>query len=242
MKQLITSLTMFIASFVLLIGVVFAWFTMTNETEIRPFGNSIIERDVNIGLEYGINGGSYFNFNEPAEINSFLNNMIPGDTIDLRVTVENTNAIGAEDMTIDIMLNNIRSTDSEIEYNLTDFFYIYAGIITVTWYDNLADYMSNTPLQIQQITLNRFNQDAVDYLGHPLEMDRLSNLMVRNWVEGAWVVENNIEILNTTFSSGQFLVIEFSIGFDPYTPDEGLGFQNGELLIDGLYTFFGDEE
>jgi hypothetical protein len=37
-------------------------------------------------------------------------------------------------------------------------------------------------------------------------------------------------------------VIEFSIGFDPYTPDEGLGFQNGELLIDGLYTFFGDEE
>jgi hypothetical protein len=88
-----------------------------------------------------------------------FNNMIPGDTIDLRVTVENTNAIGAEDMTIDIMLNNIRSTDTEIEYDLTDFFYIYAGIITVTWYDNLADYMSNTPLQVQQITLNRFNQD-----------------------------------------------------------------------------------
>jgi hypothetical protein len=43
MKQLITSLTMFIASFVLLIGVVFAWFTMTNETEIRPFGNSVIK-------------------------------------------------------------------------------------------------------------------------------------------------------------------------------------------------------
>lgn len=240
MKRLLSSLTMFIASFILLIGVVFAWFTMTNETEIRPFGNSIIERDVNIGLEYGINGGSYFTFEEPADINAFLNSMIPGDMIDLRVTIENTNAIGAEDVTIDIMLDNVRSSESDIEYNLTDFFYIHQGIITVTWYDNIADYINNVPSLIQEISLNRFDANTVDYLGYPLEMDRLSNLMVRNWVEGAWVVENNIEILNTTFSSGQFLVITFSIGFDPYTPDEGLGFQNGELLIDGLYTFFGD--
>lgn len=240
MKHVISSLAMFIASFILLIGVVFAWFTMTNETDIRPFSNSVVERDINIGLEYGINGGSYFSFDEPADINAFLNNMLPADMLNLRITVENTNAIGAEDMTIDIMLQNVRSSETDIVYNLTDFFYINQGKITVTWYDNLIDYANNTPSQIQEITLNRFSSDVIDYMGYPLEMDRLSNLMVRNWVNDEWVIENNIEILNTTFSSGQFLVIEFSIGFDPYTPDTGIGLQNGELLIDGLYTFFGE--
>jgi hypothetical protein len=242
MKQVITSLVMFIASFVLLIGVVFAWFTVSNENSIQPINNSVISREVNLGVEYGINGGSYFSFNDPAEINAYLNNMLPGDFINIRVTAENSNAIGAEDVTIDIMLRNIRSTETEIPYDLTDFFSIYQGIITVTWYDSLEDYVNNIPLQSQNINLIQYDTNIIGYEGRDLEMNRLSNLFNREMVGEELVIENNIDILNTTFSSGQIIVIEFSIGFDPYTPDQGIGFQDGELLIDGLYTYFGDEE
>lgn len=242
MKQVIASLTMFIASFILLIGVVFAWFTLSNENKIQNLNNQIINRELNLGVEYGINGGSYFAFDEPADINAFLNNMIPGDMINIRVTAENSNPIGAEDVTIEIMLRNIRASQTGIEYDLTDFFFIHQGKIKLTWYDSLADLANNIPLQTQEISLNRFNPNTIDYLGRPLEMDRISNLLNRTWDDGSWIIHPNIDIVNTSFSSGQYLVIEFSIGFDPYTPDQGQGFQNGELLIDGLYTYFGDEE
>ena len=242
MKQVITSLTMFIASFILLIGVVFAWFTVSNENKIQPISNSVISREVNLGIEYGINGGSYFSFNDPAEINAYLNNMLPGDFINIRVTAENSNVIGAEDVTIDIMLRNIRATETEIPYNLTDFFFIHQGIMTVTWYDSLEDYVNNIPLQSQSISLTQYDLNVIDYQGRNLEMNRFSNLFNRELVEEEWVISKNIDVLNTTFSSGQIIVIEFSIGFDPYTPDEGVGFQDGELLIDGLYTYFGEEE
>lgn len=242
MKQVITSLVMFIASFILLIGVVFAWFTVSNENSIQPISNSVISREVNLGVEYGINGGSYYSFNDPADINAYLNNMLPGDFINIRVTAENSNAIGAEDVTIDIMLRNIRATETDIPYNLTDFFTIYQGIITVTWYDSLEDYINNIPLQSQNINLTQYDLNLIDYEGRDLEINRLSNLFNREMVGEELVIENNIDILNTTFSSGQIIVIEFSIGFDPYTPDQGAGFQDGELLIDGLYTYFGDEE
>ncbi len=242
MKQVITSLVMFIASFILLIGVVFAWFTVSNENSIQPISNSVISREVNLGVEYGINGGSYYSFNDPADINAYLNNMLPGDFINIRVTAENSNAIGAEDVTIDIMLRNIRATETDIPYNLTDFFTIYQGIITVTWYDSLEDYVNNIPLQSQNINLTQYDLNLIDYEGRDLEINRLSNLFNREMVGEELVIENNIDILNTTFSSGQIIVIEFSIGFDPYTPDQGAGFQDGELLIDGLYTYFGDEE
>lgn len=242
MKQVIASLSMFIASFVLMIGVVFAWFTLANENKTQPLQNSVISRDVNLGIEYGINGGSYFSFDDPADINAYLNSMIPGDFINIRVTVENSNGIGAEDVTIDIMLRNIRASLTEEAYDLTDFFFIHQGVITVTWYDSLEDFANNIPSQSQNIQLTPFDANPVSYLGYDLETYRLKNLFNREYVDNEWVTTNNVGILNTSFSSGQIMVISFSIGFDAYTPDEGIGFQDGELLIDGLYTFYGDNE
>ena len=64
----------------------------------------------------------------------------------------------------------------------------------------------------------------------------MSNLFDYYMDGGNMVIENNINVFESTIASQHIVVIDFSIGLDPYTPDQGVGFQDGELLIDGLYS------
>lgn len=240
MKQLLKASVMFIASLVLLTAVVYAWFTNSNYSNIQPVNQSVIQRNVDMEVAYGINGGGYQNFNEPSEINAYLSAMNPGDLLNIKVTIENTNELEISDMFLDIMLKNIRATATEEPYDLTDFFYIENGTINLTWYDSLQSLQLEQSYQNQSVLIEQIDSNIIDYIGVPLESYRLSNLF-NHYMDGeTMVVENDITILNTTLASKHIIVVEFSIGFDPYTPDQGLGFQDGELFIDGLYTFFGE--
>jgi len=237
MKTMAPIITMFLASLMLFFAVVYAWFTITDTNVIQPLSQGIIERDVNLEIEYGMNGGGYESFDEPAQINAFLQSMMPGDFLDIRVTVENNNPIGTPDLNLFIKLVNIRASFSNSEYDLTDFFFINEGKVTLTWYDSAIDFSEENPSLIQVISLNLLDDTEIDYLGYPLIESRLSNLFFMNQLS---VIQNDIHILNTTFATGQIVVITFSIGFDPFTPSQVLGLQNGSLFIDGLYASFAE--
>lgn len=240
MRQLLKTTIMFIASLLLFSAVVYAWFTNTQTSILQPTSVSVINRNIDLDIEYGINGGGYESFDEPALINAYLSTITPGDKIDLRVTIRNTNDLSIEDMLVQIMMRNIRATETNEPYDLTDFFYLYDGKIDLTWFASYEDYLDNNHYQQQSIYPTLLNNQSIDYIGLPLEMYRLSN-MFKLMVDGATTtIQNDIEILETFLPSQHIIVVTFSIGFDPYTPDQGVGFQDGELLIDGLYAFFGD--
>jgi len=157
MKQMILAVIMLISSIFMFAAVVYAWFTLSNENTVQPVNASIIERNVDLLMEYGKNGGSYESFEQPADINAYLNSSLPGDEIALRLTVQNGNAIGSPDLNIEITLMNIRASVSDIEYDLTDFFFIESGQVTLTWYASSTDLALGNSYLVQQIVLDRLN-------------------------------------------------------------------------------------
>lgn len=240
MKQLLKASIMFIASLTLFTAVVYAWFTNSNFSNIQPINQSVIQRNVDMEVAFGINGGGYESFDEPSEINAYLSAMNPGDYINIRVTIQNTNDLSVEDMLLEIMLNNIHATNTDEPYDLTDFFFIENGTISLSWYDSFQSLNLDQSYQNQNVLISQIDENIIDYIGVPLESYRLSNLF-NHYLDGeTLIVENDITILNTELPSQHLVVVEFSIGLDPYTPDSGLGFQDGELFIDGLYTFFSE--
>jgi len=239
MKQMVLAVIMLISSIFMFAAVVYAWFNLSNENTVQPVSASIIERNIDLLMEYGLNGGGYESFDEPADINAYLNSSLPGDFIALRLTVANNNTLGSADMYIDITLMNIRASLTDIEYDLTDFFFIESGQVSLTWYASLADLQTENPYLVQQISLDRINETTIDYLGVPLNDYRFSNIFGTEMNGEELEIINNVGILESTpIGAGYLVVIEFTIGFDGYTPDFGTGFQNGELLIDGLYTLY----
>lgn len=236
MKQMLKSVIMLITSIILFTAVVYAWFALSNESNIQPIQGDVIRRELDLDIQYGINGGGYTNFDEPAEINAYLSSMLPGDFINIKVVVKNSNPIGDNDMALDIIMYNIRAMETSIDYDLTDFFFLEDGIINLTWYESNAEYIAENPYLDQDIMIAQISDVTIEYLGYNLEQSRISNLF-DHYLEGEdLMIENNITVLEASLASQHIVVIEFSIGLDPYTPDDGVGFQNGELLIDGLYT------
>ena len=239
MKQMVLAVIMLISSIFMFGAVVYAWFTLSNENTVQPVNASIIERNVDLLMEYGKNGGSYESFEQPADINAYLNSSLPGDEIALRLTVQNGNTLGTPDLNIEITLMNIRASVSDIEYDLTDFFFIESGLVTLTWYASSTDLALGNSYLVQQIGLDKLNETTVDYLGVPLNDYRFSNIFDTEMNGEELEIINNVGILESTpIGAGYLVVIEFTIGFDGYTPDFGTGFQDGELLIDGLYTLY----
>jgi len=237
MRAVIVSLISFIMAFLLFATAVYAWFTISSENEIKNVDLNTIKRDVNLDIEYGKNGGSYESFNLPAELNAYLQSSLPGDLIYIRVTVENFNPVSSPDVLIEMELLNILSSETDIEYDLTDFFYIMDGMIELTWYHSIEDFQIDNSYLTQNIFLNRINDTEVIYQGIALESYRMSNLFNQVLINEELTVENNIRILDgTPLPSGGIVVIKFIIGFDAYTPNVG-GFQDGELGVDGLYSF-----
>jgi len=232
MKQLVKATLMFIMSLTLFTAVVYAWFTNSNESNIQPVSAHMIERNLDMDVEFGINGGGSQNF---------VSAMQAGDLINIRVVIQNANSLSSPDMDLSIMLYNIRSTETDEDYDLTDFFYLENGTIDLTWYLSLTDYYADNIDSTQSVMIDTIDDTSIEYIGIPLENSRLSN-MFNHYMDGeTLVVENNISILETLLPSQNIIVVEFSIGLDAYTPDRGAGFQNGELLIDGLYTLFDQE-
>jgi hypothetical protein len=241
MRKIIPSLALFIAAFALFSTVVYAWFALSSQNDVEPVSLEVIDSDVDLTVEYGRNGGSYESFNDPADLNAYLSSTLPGDMINIKVTVANNNPTIAPDMLIALELLNIRSSETDIIYDLTDFFFLENANIKLTWYENLTELSVNNPYLIQNIELTPMDPTIINYQGIDLETYRLSN-MFNHYEEGELtIIENNISILGETpLPSQHILVIEFNIGLDAYTPDQG-GFQNGELLIDGLYSLMDQE-
>lgn len=243
MKKVVVSIIMFISSFMLLTAVIFAWFTLTDTNNIQEVSSSVMDNQVELDIEYGINGGDYTSFNEPATLNSFLHSVLPGDEINIRVTVQNLAALGDPDLNLDITMLNILASADPSGYDLTDFFYISSGTVTLTWYASGSDYIMQNPYLVDDILLDRIDENPIEYMGVELNPYRFSNIFDYTLEGEVMTIENNVNILEATpLPSGQIVTIEFSIGFDAYTPDYGIGFQNGELSIDGLYTLFDNEE
>jgi len=243
MKKVVVSIIMFISSFMLLTAVIFAWFTLTDTNNIQDVSTNVMDNQVDLDIDYGLNGGDYVSFDEPATLNSFLHSVLPGDEINIRVTVQNLGSLSDPPLSLDITMLNILATENPSGYNLTDFFYITNGTITLTWYASGAEYVAQNPYLIQDIILDRIDENPVEYIGVDLNTYRFSNVFDHTWDGEILTVENNVNILEATpLPSGEIVIIEFSIGFDAYTPDYGTGFQNGELSIDGLYTLFDGEE
>lgn len=238
MKQLLKASIMFIASLTLFTAVVYAWFSNSQSAIIQPLNAQMIERNLDMNIEFGINGGSYQSFEEPAEINAFLHAMNAGDIINIRVIILNANSLETPDLGLDIMLFNIRATESSETYDLTDFFYLENGTINLTWYHSIDDYYAKISYLNQSLLINQIDEASIIYQGIPLESYRLSNIFNHELIEDEMHIENHIDILDTTLASKELIVVEFSLGLDPYTPDQEGSFENGELLIDGLYTFF----
>ena len=236
MRKVLSSLIMFISAFSLFVTVVYAWYAISTENQVQPVSLEVMKTNVDLDVEYGKNGGSYESFNEPAEINAYLRSILPGDSIDIRVTVANYNELGSPDMEVAIKLLNIRSSETDHIYDMTDFFSLENANIELTWYDSLSNYTSGIFYQEQNVLITPIDESVIMYQGLPLETYRLSNLFDHYDDQGSLVVENNISILESTpIPSQHILVIEFSFILDAYTPDQG-GFQDGELLIDGLYS------
>ena len=236
MKKMMLSLATFLLIFMLFATLVYSWFTITYEHQVQPVSYDVIRRDVDLNVDFGKNGGSYNSFDEPSEINAYLQNTLPGDIINIRVTVQNSNPIGQSDVDLIIELMNIRSSFIDGDYDLTDFFYIENSEVILTWYDSLTDYEYNNSSGVQIITLDQLSEDIITFQGIPLYNERISNLFQMIEIEGEMTLVNNIPIIETTIASLQVLVIQFNIGFDLYTPSVG-GYQDAELLIDGLYVY-----
>lgn len=239
MKKVIVSLISFLSSIMLLTAVVFAWFTITNENNIQEVSNNVVDSQVDLDIEYGINGGDYVAFNNPADLNSYLHSLLPGDQIDIRVVVQNFAAPTDPNLDIDITLMNIRASETGSLYDLTDFFYIDSGTIHLNWYASSIEFYNENPYLTENIMLDQINSNIITYQGVDLNPYRFSNVFDYQMDGENMIIDNNVNILNATpLPSGQLITIEFSIGFDAYTPDQGIGFQDGELSIDGLYTLF----
>lgn len=240
MKDMIKSTIVILITLVLFSTAVYAWFIISDESIIQEVNTEIVKREVNLDVEYGINGGGYSSFDEPATINSYLSAMLPGDSINIKVNVENANLIGDPDMQIEIVLDNIRSGLTDIEYDLTDFFYIDNGQVILTWYASAQDLINENAYSNNTIVLNTIDPTMINYLGYDLQTYRMSNIFDYSINGQEMVIGNDITIFETSIPSQHILTIEFSITLDPYTPDFGTGFQDGELLIDGLYSLISE--
>ncbi len=241
MKEIIKSTLILLITIAIFSTAVFAWFSLSNDSDIQEVSANVVKREINLDIEYGINGGGYNSFDEPATLNAYLSSMLPGDSLDIRVIVENSNDIGDPDMQIEIILDNIRASETDIEYDLTDFFFIENGIITLTWYATNQDFIDNNSFDVDSIALDIIDATPIEYLGYNLEPYRINNLFDYYMNGEDIIVNNDISIYESYIASQNVVTIEFSITLDPYTPDYGTGFQNGELLIDGLYTLVNEE-
>ena len=238
MKQLLKATVMFIASLTLLTAVIYAWFSNSNYSDIQPMNAQTIERNLDMDIEFGINGGGYSSFEDSADINAYLSAMNAGDLINIRVVILNSNSLASPDLDLNIMLFNIRASETTSLYDLTDYFYLDNGTINLTWYHSINEYYAENSYSTQSILIDQINEAQVDYIGLPLHSYRLSNIF-NHYMDGEnLIIENNIGVLETTIASQELIIVEFSLGLDAYAPEDEIGIQNGELLIDGLYTFF----
>lgn len=242
MKQVLISLIMFVTAFLLFVSVIYAWFSLSDEADIQPLSSGIIDHQVDVEIEFGKNGGATNSFLDPADLNAFLDSTIPGDFVDVKVIVLNNNPVGTNGIILNIQLMNIMASITDVEYDLTDFFYINQGTVTLTWYESEVQYVNLNPYLIQPILLDTIDNNPVVYYGIELQTYRLSNVFNHHLVGQDLIIENNVTALESgLLQSGQRVVIEFSIGLDSYTPDSHTGFQLGELSIDGVYTTFNPE-
>jgi hypothetical protein len=241
MKEIIKSTLILLITIAIFSTAVFAWFSLSNDSDIQEVNADIVQRAINLDIEYGINGGGYNSFDEPATLNAYLSSMLPGDSINIRVIVENSNLIGDPDMQIEIILDNIRASETDIEYDLTDFFFIENGIIILTWYASSQDFINNNSYAVNNIALDLIDATPIEYLGYDLEPYRINNLFDFYMSGEDIIVNNDITVYESNIASQNIVTIEFSITLDPFTPDFGTGFQNGELLIDGLYSLINEE-
>jgi hypothetical protein len=238
MKRLVQSVIFLITSTLLLSAALFAWFTNSLESNIRPISGSVIKREINFDVAYGKNGGGYQNFIDPADINAYLRALVPGDSVDIKVVILNSNNPSDPALNLSIKLFNIRASETEVPYNLLDFYHIKDRTVKLTWYDSMADYVALNVGGTLDILLEMNDPTSVIYKGLPLEDGRLRNLF-DSYVndQDETIYEPHISIYDGQIPSGAVFVIEFSFLLDLYTPN-GVGFHDGELKIDGLYSFY----
>ena len=214
-KRLIQSFLLSASALLLLISVIFAWYTLSPSAGIEDFIVNVNKYDAILKLEVRKNGNEedeYIEVLTQADIQEVFYNTIPNDYLYFRFTVTNNSN---NNITANIWLNDIRSINHS-DYNMLNVFYLDGdGKIKV---DNL-DY------ELPGVD-NISNEEVVLY-GQTLETYRLSNILVNSRV--------NL-VSSLAFAANESKTIDFIIVFDYNT--EAKGYEGGTLYIGSINAIF----
>ncbi|MDD4000564.1 MAG: hypothetical protein PHX62_06705 [Bacilli bacterium] len=208
--KLVESLLALLCAILLLATTVFAWISLSPKAEIQEFVVTAGDYDVEVSFSINKNGGDYYLMTTKTQIENFFQDAVPNDNFGFRLSVKN---ISDFEISADIVLANVLSSNVETGYNILDVFFIVDGVIMVN-----EDEEELTPNSLLPVTL----------YGQNLELYRLSNLLDDN---------NNILLLDDlAFTFEETIVIEFNLKYDHTTSQ--FSYQEGVLNIDSIFVRF----
>lgn len=127
-KKFIESLIFFVLSFLLLVVSSLAWFASYNKADVKEVVNTVGKYKVDVKLEVKMGDEDYVEITSHTELEILLQNSIPNDTFQFRLTVVNQSST---DIDIALVFSDFLSQTSEEGYDMLDVFYIIDGQIEV---------------------------------------------------------------------------------------------------------------
>lgn len=103
-KQLLQSIFLLLFSILLLVVTTLAWFSYNVNPEVNLLVTSVGKYQIDIKIEVSKNNQGYQEVQTEAEMAAILDNTIPGDTYDFRLSFTNN---GTSNAYIDVVFDNI---------------------------------------------------------------------------------------------------------------------------------------
>lgn len=214
-KKLVKAFVMFILAISTLATSVFAWFSVSSQTQI---GQIVGETSsYKAALVFAVKKNSdldYIEISTTNELSLVMNNIIPNDKIHFKISMSN---IGTIDTTMAVKIRNLVSEIPYPGYNMLDIYYLENGLIYIKDMATLEE----VPVQKIGDTLEIVKYDQV------LSPYRLSYLVDAQF---------NLNLIdNLVFPIGKSIEITFTLVYDQNT--ERSEYEDGQLHLNSIYVY-----
>ncbi len=208
--KLIVSAISTLLSLSVFLTAVFAWFSLADETNMKPIAVSTGDYQALLTLEASRNDGPLIQIDSGEAMATLLANAVPTEGFFFKFTVKNDSN---SPVIADVIMKNVQSMNVPLPIDMRDVFVIDQGMVTVDGTDHVLSVNSTSPVVVE---------------GHTLQLYRLSNLINS---DQSIVLAEDIAL-----EGEEETVISFRLIYDGETSSPS--YRYGRLYIQSLQAVF----
>jgi hypothetical protein len=208
-KLVVSAISTFLSLAVFLTAV-FAWFSLSDESDVHPIAVSTGDYAALLKLEAARNDGPLIQINDGGAMATLFANAVPTEGFFFKFTVTNDSN---SPVVATIILKNVQSMNVPSPFDMRDVFAIEDGTVTVDGADQTLSVNSTDPVVVE---------------GQTLLLHRLSNLTN---ADDSIILAQGIQL-----EPDEETIISFRLIYDPATSSPS--YRYGRLYIQSLQAVF----